>query len=92
MLKQLTSAQLTELEAMWTLEGGWGDWKQDYRIGQLTTLMAELNRDRKKRPKPFSVEEFSLRPRLEQKKRDKNKTKRLRATFDMMARPKKDKK
>ena len=31
----LSSPQLTELEAFWIVEGGWGDYKQDYRFGQL---------------------------------------------------------
>lgn len=59
----MSSPQLTELEAFWIVEGGWGDYKQDYRFGQLCALHANINRDTKKRQHPYSAAEFALRPR-----------------------------
>lgn len=61
-MRDLTSSELTELEAFWNLENGWGEWKQDYRIGQLTSLLANIYRDTKKRQNPYSMEDFALRP------------------------------
>lgn len=76
---------------MWQIEGGWGDWKQDYRIGQLTALNAEINRDRKKRPQPYKAEDFALRPKdINQAKMTHKK--RIKAAFDMLALPKGKKK
>jgi hypothetical protein len=88
MLRQLTSAQVTELEEMWAIEGGWGDYKQDYRIGQLTALFAEANRDRKKHPKPYSTEDFALRPKGPRKETKREATKRMRSALNMMAKGK----
>lgn len=63
MLMQLSSSQLTELEAFWEIEGGFGDFKQEYRFAQLASLIANSNRDPKKRPRPYSVQEFLLVPK-----------------------------
>jgi len=90
MLKQLTSSQLTELESFWLIEGGWGDWKQDYRIGQLTAITAEPNRDKKRRATPYTAEDFALRPREARKETNKgNKVKQIKKNLDMVARKKK---
>ena len=90
MLKQLTSSQLTELESFWLIEGGWGDWKQDYRIGQLTAITAEPNRDKKRRARPYTVEDFALRPREARKETSKSdRGSRMKGNLDMMTRKKK---
>lgn len=60
---QMTSPQLTELEAFWSIEGGWGDWKQDYRSAQTCAVIANVNRDAGKKPQPFGAEDFVLRPK-----------------------------
>jgi hypothetical protein len=83
MLRDLTSPQLTELEAFWRHEGGWGDWKQDYRIGQLCSIHANINRDSKKRLQPYSPEDFAMRPSQE---RDSEEAQRgVKARLDMLA-------
>ena len=90
MLKQLTSSQLTELESFWLIEGGWGDWKQDYRIGQLTAITAEPNRDKKKRARPYTAEDFTLRPREVRTETSKDdKVNLIKESLDMMAGKKK---
>ena len=50
MLRQLTSAQLTELESMWTLEGGWGSYKEDWRAAKSDTIQANINKGKDSRP------------------------------------------
>ena len=90
MLKQLTSSQLSELESFWNIESGWGDWKQDYRMGQLTAITAEPHRDKKKKPKPYTAIDFALRSdgmRKETSKSDR--VDRIRKSLDMMAQKKK---
>ncbi len=89
MLTQLTSPQLTELEAFWALEGGWGDWKQDYRHGQLCSIHANINRDAKKRPQPYSADDFVMRPRQPKEVNEKDLSKRIRHSFDGLAGSKK---
>ena len=90
MLKQLTSSQLTELESFWLIEGGWGDWKQDYRIGQLTAITAEPNRDKKRRARPYTAEDFALRPREVRKETSKSdRVDHIKKNLDMVARKKK---
>lgn len=90
MLRQITSSQLSELEAFWNIEGGWGDWKQDYRIGQLTAITAEPNRDKKRRQRPYMTEDFALRPREAKSKTDKHeRVQQMRKSLDMMAQKKK---
>ena len=86
MLRWLTSSQLTELESFWSIEAGWGDWKQDYRMGQLTAISAEPNRDKKKRAKPYTAEDFALRPREARKETSRDdRVERIRKSLDMMA-------
>jgi hypothetical protein len=85
MLQAITSPQLAELEAFWTIEGGWGDWKQDYRFGQLCSLQANINRNSKKQPKPYSAEDFAMRPKLAKKVNGKEAEQRIRGAFDMLA-------
>ena len=90
MLRQITSSQLTELESFWNIENGWGDWKQDYRIGQLTAVVAEPNRDKKKRAKPYTAIDFTLRPReTGRETTGEDRTSRIRQSLDMMAQKKK---
>ena len=93
MLRQISSSQLSELESFWNIEGGWGDWKQDYRIGQLTAISAEPNRDKKKRARPYTAEDFALRPREVKSKGTKDeRVERMRKSLDMMVQQKRKKK
>ena len=93
MLRQLTSSQLSELESFWNIEGGWGDWKQDYRMGQLTAITAEPHRDKKRKAKPYTAQDFALRPREANKQNSKgDKMNRIRQSLDMMVQQKGKKK
>ena len=67
------------------MEGGWGDYKQDYRIGQLCQILANVNRNTKKKSSPFTIEEFSLRPKEQNRKNPKEAEKRIRHSLDGLA-------
>jgi hypothetical protein len=70
MLRQLTSSQLTELEAFWVVEGGWGENKQDWRTAQISSVMANAFRSRDSRP--ASAKDFVLQPDyMEESQQDK---------------------
>lgn len=85
MLKQLTSPQLTELEAMWAIEGGWGEYKQDYRFGQLCSLQANINRNAKTRPEPYKPDDFVMRPRQDQQVNQDMADARIRHAMEMFS-------
>lgn len=85
MLATMTSPQLSELEAFWTVEGGWGDYKQDYRIGQMCATLANIHRDSKRKPNPYSIDEFALRPRQANRTDPKEAEKRIRHSLDGLA-------
>lgn len=84
MLKQITSAQLTELEAFWGLEAGWGEYKEDYRHAGIMAMHANLNRDSKKRPQPYKPDDFVMRP-INVKRIKEDNTKKIMATLDMLS-------
>ena len=82
----MTSSQLSELESFWNIEGGWGDWKQDYRIAQLTAISAEPHRDKKRKAKPYTAEDFVLRPKEAKTRGTRDeRVRRMRKSLDMMA-------
>lgn len=91
LLRQLSSAQLTELECFWDIDGGFGDHKDEYRFAQLCAIQAEINRDKKKRPQPFSIKDFLLIPQDPDKLQEK-KNNRVANYFKFLSqRPKKQK-
>ena len=65
------------------MEGGFGDWKQDHRNGQICQILANVNRDTKKQRTPFKTEDFALRPK--KKALTSNKQKYIRQQLDAMA-------
>lgn len=82
MLQQMTSPQLTELEAFWSIEGGWGEYKEDYRNAQILSMQANINRDSKRKPEPYNAEDFVMRPKL---KDTEEKPEQVRAGLDALA-------
>jgi len=64
LMADMTGPQLVEMEAFCELEGGIGQMKIDYHFGQLCSLLANINRDTKSKPIPFTAEDFNLRPRV----------------------------
>lgn len=43
--------------ALWTIEP-WGDVREDMHAAQITTVLANINRDRKQRRKAYTLEDF----------------------------------
>jgi len=75
MLRQLTSAELTELEAMWNLENGWGDYKQDWRTAQICAV--QVNTSMAKGSEPVTMEDFVLQPDVARARQEEIKKSRL---------------
>jgi len=89
MLKQLTSMELTELEAMWSLEGGWGSHKEDWRAARSDTIQANINKG--KDNQPAKVTDMIMNPDVQQQAREakaeqKSKVQKVREGFKKLAR------
>jgi hypothetical protein len=52
----------------------WGEWRADLRIGQLCALIANANRDPKKRRKPFAIDDFMLFDQIDRKRKRQGQT------------------
>ena len=76
---------------MWQIEGGWGEYKQDYRFGQLCSIQAEMNRNKKKKPEPYRPGDFAMRPKM-QKPTPSDNVQKIQSTFDMLSGAKSEKK
>ena len=48
-----------------------GEWRADYRNAQLCALQANLNRDAKKRPKPYEVHDFMAFDQAEKRRKQR---------------------
>jgi hypothetical protein len=57
MLREMTAVELVEWRAFAALEP-FGDAQQDVRMGRLMALLANINRDPRRRPTPYQPEEF----------------------------------
>ena len=57
MLSQLDSRELTEWYADYLTEP-WSERRADVRCGIIAQILAETNRDRKRRPMPYRLDEF----------------------------------
>ena len=57
MLNLLTSSQLSEWEAYDKLDPV-GDWRSDYRMANIMAMIANVNRDSKKKPEPYNILDF----------------------------------
>ncbi len=90
-MRTLTSPQLSELEAFWIAEGGWGEWKQDYRFGQLCSIHANINRDKKKKSNPYTADDFAMRPKQKRQVDAEEAERKIRHTLDGLAGIKKKK-
>lgn len=57
LLASISSRELTEWMAYAELEP-FGEERADFRIAQNTMVLANANRDPKKRPRPYTIEDF----------------------------------
>jgi hypothetical protein len=56
-MDRLTLDELMLYWAYWQANP-WGEWRADLRIAQLCAIIANVNRDPKKRKKPYTADEF----------------------------------
>ena len=61
MLRNMSSQQLSEWMAFYELEP-FGEDREEARIGQVVQVLANANRDSKKRKTPYSLEDVVLKP------------------------------
>lgn len=69
MLNQLTSSQLSEWEAYNSIDPV-GEWRRDYMIASMMALIANINRDTKKKPEAYTHLDFMpewSKPKIEEK-------------------------
>ena len=66
------------------MEGGFGDFKQDYRLGQVFQILANVNRNAKKQRTPYKTEDFTMRPKRKTAM-TQDKQKYIRQRLDAMA-------
>lgn len=59
MLDSVSSRELTEWQAYAQLEP-FGEERADYRAATIAMLIANANRDSKKRSKPYTIDDFML--------------------------------
>lgn len=74
MLAGMTSRQLTEWMAFAALEP-FGDERADLRMGILASVIANVNRDPKRRAQPYEPKDFL--PRFEEEEPEENQAKML---------------
>jgi hypothetical protein len=67
LLAGLTSRQLKEWEMYYSVEP-FGEIQQYYQTAQICCILANVNRDSKKQPQPFKVEDFMPKFEKETKK------------------------
>lgn len=61
LLSRVSSHELTEWMAYYGLEP-WGEEREDYRAGVQVSTLANIHRDKEKRPQPFGPWDFFQRP------------------------------
>jgi len=100
MLKSIPSKLLSEWHAYYNLEP-FGEWRGDYRAGMIASVLAEIHRDKKKRKRPFTVDDFMPRfgrrkkqqasPRKQTVEEQRNVLMAIAAAFGVKKKDKKDK-
>lgn len=80
MLSEMTPSELGEWLADYSISP-WGEWRDDWRAAQATSILAEVNRNKSARSQPFTARDFMLDYLLEQQdeaKRSADLSRRLR--------------
>lgn len=58
LLERVDSRELSEWMAFERLEGPIGPWRRDFHAGMVASVLANIHRDKKKKKKPFSPDDF----------------------------------
>lgn len=64
LLSRISSRELTEWMAFFSLEGPTGDERDDWRAGMIASTIANVNRDTKKQKRAYKPQDFM--PKYEQ--------------------------
>ena len=83
LLSRISSRELTEWMAFFSLEP-WGSEVEDWRAGLIASTIANVNRDPKKRRKPYEPSDFM--PRYEAPKAQEQSWEEQARIFEMWAR------
>lgn len=89
MLREMRPSELGAWAALWTIDP-WGETRADLRSGMISAVIANVNRDPKRRAQPFSAADFMPYVKAEERADAEDLSKRLRAA--MMAAPTRSKK
>jgi hypothetical protein len=68
LLRSLSYRELRQWAEYYQLEP-FGEWRADVRVAQLCAVIANANRDPKRRKKPFEIEDFLLFDKADRKRR-----------------------
>ena len=60
MLRSITAVQLFEW-AQYDLIEPFGEWRDDWRSAEIVTMLANVNRDTKKRKQPYKTTDFLVK-------------------------------
>ena len=85
LIQNASRHEIQEWQAFWEMEGGFGNWKEDHRSAQICSIIANVNRNPKKRGRPYKTEDFAMRPRPKKGPMTKTSEQRIRAQLDAMA-------
>lgn len=64
MLERMSSSELSEWMAFFSIEGPTGEERADWRAGMVASTIANVNRDSKRQKRPYKPEDFM--PKYEQ--------------------------
>src|SRR5690606_3053338 len=81
--QRMSSRELTEWMAFFSLEP-WGTEVEDWRFGMLASVIANVNRDTKRRKKPYEPQDFM--PRRSQPPREEQTVEEQARILEMWAR------
>lgn len=71
LMDTISPEELVTQAAFFALEP-WGEWREDFRIAQLCALIANVNRDPKKRSQPYTAKDFMMFEHAEEEARNKD--------------------
>ena len=80
MLREMRPSELGEFMALNNISP-WTRWRDDFRVAQVCSLLAEIHRDRKKRSEPYTEKDFMLDYILDRAQKDKDVSARIRSAF-----------
>ena len=87
MLRSMRPSELGNWLALWQISP-WGEDRADLRSGIVASTLANIHRDDKKRPEPFSAHEFMPFRRVDKKQEQRNLSAKIRAGLNLASKMK----